>query len=97
MNAVPNRWPFNGYVLDRELAARIREWALSVMTETELNSHSQRQLMHLYIQRHLGPTLERVLGRPLPSDLEAAEAVLDSGPLTPDRVAKAIKENHHRG
>jgi hypothetical protein len=89
-----NLWPYceRSGLIDRDLARSIREWALTEMTEAELRSYSQRQLMQMYIQRHLGPTLERVLGRSLPSDLEAAKVVLENGPLTPKTVIKAMKE-----
>jgi len=46
-------WPYceGSGLIDRDLARSIREWALTEMTEAELNSYSQRQLMQMYIQR----------------------------------------------
>jgi hypothetical protein len=65
-------WPYcecSG-LIDRDLARSIREWALTgsgscppEMTEAELNSYSQRQLMQMYIQRGIVPTIEEVLKR----------------------------------
>src|SRR5262245_21461407 len=105
--AEPALWPYceRSGLIDRELAARIREWALTEMTETELHSYSQRQLKQMYIQRHLGPTVERVLKRQrTPQEAEvAAKDALDRGelygiPLDPPRVIldKAFPQEEDR-
>jgi hypothetical protein len=73
-------WPFNRNtgILDRDLARRIRSWALSAaggMTETELRSYSQRQCLHLYITRHLEPLLHRLLKPQRPPEVSEAGAI----------------------
>jgi len=78
-------WPYcecSG-LIDRELARSIRAWALIEMTEAELNSYSQRQLMQMYIQRGIVPTIEKVLNRQCSPEEGAAatKAVLDTGAL----------------
>jgi len=94
-------WPYceGSGLIDRDLARSIREWALTgsascapEMTEAELNNYSQRQLMQMYIQRGIVPTIEKVLKRQrMPEESStAAKAVLDSGefvglPLDPRR------------
>jgi len=76
-------WPYSesSGLISRELARSIRAWALTEMTEAQLNNYSQRQLMQMYIERGIVPTIEKVLGRRLPSDFELAKAVLDRGEL----------------
>lgn len=67
-------WPFNRNttIIDRKLARSIRAWALTCMTEAELRSYSQRQLLIMHIE-HCGSLLGKVL-RPArsPEDAEAA-------------------------
>ena len=73
-NAVPpthvaDLWPYcaRSGLIERELARAIRAWALAAgpngspprMTEAELNSHSQRQLVHMYLHEHILPTMQR--------------------------------------
>jgi hypothetical protein len=60
--ASPSTWPYNACsgILDRELAANIRAWALTHMSQAELHSYSQRQLLSMYLEQHIRPTLERV-------------------------------------
>jgi hypothetical protein len=55
-------WPYSACsgILDRELAANIRVWALTHMSQAELHSYSQRQLLSMYLEQHIRPTLERV-------------------------------------
>jgi hypothetical protein len=55
-------WPYSerSGLIERGLARSIRAWALSRMSETELNSYSQRQLVHMYLHQHIGPTLKKV-------------------------------------
>jgi hypothetical protein len=55
-------WPYSACsgILDRELAAKIRVWALNHMSQAELHSYSQRQLLSMYLEQHIRPTLERV-------------------------------------
>lgn len=60
-------WPYseNARLIDRDLAASIRQWALTEgangqpMAEAELHSYSQRQLLQMYVD-HLAKILERV-------------------------------------
>jgi hypothetical protein len=58
----PRAWPYSACsgILDRKLAANIRAWALTHMSEAELHSYSQRQLLSMYLEQHIRPTLERV-------------------------------------
>jgi len=53
------------------------------MTEAELNSYSQRQLLRMYIDRSIVPAIEKVLKRQRTPEesLAAAKYVLDSGEL----------------
>ena len=55
-------WPYcaRSGILDRELARNIRAWALTRMSEAELHSYSQGQLLNMYLEQHIRPTLERV-------------------------------------
>jgi hypothetical protein len=55
-------WPYSAGsgIIDRKLAANIRAWALTHMSEAELHSYSQRQLLSMYLEQHIRPTLERV-------------------------------------
>jgi hypothetical protein len=55
-------WPYSACsgILDRALAANIRAWALTHMSQAELHSYSQRQLLSMYLEQHIRPTLERV-------------------------------------
>ena len=57
-----SRWPYSAgsQLIDRDLARSIREWALTEMTEAELNAKSQRQLLNLYIERYMRPTLAKL-------------------------------------
>ena len=65
--ATPSAWPYTARsgILDRKLAANIRAWALTNksgphMTQAELHSYSQGQLLSMYLEQHIRPTLERV-------------------------------------
>ena len=60
--AASSGWPYSACsgILDRKLAENIRVWALTRMSLTELHSHSQRQLLSMYLEQHIRPTLERV-------------------------------------
>ena len=65
--ATPSAWPYSACsgILDRKLAANIRAWALTNksgphMTQAELHSYSQGQLLSMYLEQHIRPTLERV-------------------------------------
>ena len=60
-------WPYctRSGILDRKLATNIRAWALTNesgphMTQAELHSYSQGQLLSMYLEQHIRPTLERV-------------------------------------
>ena len=55
-------WPYSAGsgIIDRKLAANIRAWALTHMSEAELHSYSQRQLLSMYLEQHIRPTLETV-------------------------------------
>ena len=64
--ATPSAWPYSACsgILDRKLAANIRAWALTNksgphMTQAELHSYSQGQLLSMYLEQHIRPTLER--------------------------------------
>ena len=64
--ATPSAWPYTARsgILDRKLAANIRAWALTNksgphMTQAELHSYSQGQLLSMYLEQHIRPTLER--------------------------------------
>jgi hypothetical protein len=50
-------WPYSACsgILDRELAANIRVWALTHMSQAELHSYSQRQLLSMYLEQHMLP------------------------------------------
>jgi hypothetical protein len=52
-------WPYSACsgILDRKLAANIRAWALTHMSQAELHSYSQRQLLSMYLEQHIWPTL----------------------------------------
>jgi hypothetical protein len=60
--STPGAWPYSACsgILDRKLAANIRAWALTHMSEAELHSYSQGQLLSMYLEQHIRPTLERV-------------------------------------
>ena len=60
--ATPSSWPYSACsgILDRKLAANIRAWALTRMSQAELHGCSQRQLLSMYLEQHIRPTLERV-------------------------------------
>jgi hypothetical protein len=100
-------WPYHRRtnILDRELAASIRRWALSdaAMSEAELHSYSQRQLLRMYLTGYLEPTLRRVLGGSVPGHLTpaAAEAganrVLFDQSSPADRVERMLWEAVHEG
>jgi hypothetical protein len=73
-------WPFNPNtnIFDRETAAAIRRWALSEtgagMTEAELRSYSQCQLLSMYVTGYLEPTLRRLLKPQRPPEVSEAGA-----------------------
>jgi hypothetical protein len=73
----PVLWPFNRNtdIIDRDLARSIRAWALTCMTEAELRSYSQRQLLMMHVD-HCGSLLEKVLG-PSTQSPEDAEGLKD--------------------
>src|SRR5262245_53880389 len=52
-------------IIDPGLARQIRQWALTDgrMSEAELHALSQRQALRAYIDGHIVPTLDKVLGR----------------------------------
>ena len=65
--ATPSAWPYSARrgLLDRKLAANIRAWALTNesgphMTEAELHSYSQRQLLSMYLKQHILPSIQKV-------------------------------------
>jgi hypothetical protein len=62
-------WPYcsRSGLIPFDLAQSIRTWALAetagrpaIMTEAELNAHSQRQLLSRYLNEHLRPTITKV-------------------------------------
>jgi hypothetical protein len=85
--ATPSQWPYSACsgILDRKLAANIRAWALTRMSEAELHSYSQRQLLSMYLEQHIRPTLERVA----PWMRMASEGPEGRSPVTEDRSAFA--------
>jgi len=93
-----DRWPYNAStnIIDRDLAAAIRTWALTEanMSEAELHALSQRQALRAYIDGHIIPTLDRVIGRQrAPEWCEAGAKMLVAKmpPLTdPDFVKKTV-------
>jgi hypothetical protein len=50
-------WPYSACsgILDREFAANIRVWALTHMSQAQLHSYSQRQLLSMYLEQHMLP------------------------------------------
>ncbi len=93
-------WPYcsGSGIIDRDLAAAIRKWALTgsppIMSEAELHQHSQRQLLSRYLNEHLRPTLDRIVGRQIPDEESeaTARALLENGDPTPADVIAAIKQ-----
>lgn len=68
-------WPYSASsrLIDRELAANIRTWALTHMNDAELHQLSQRQLLSMYFHQHILPTIQRVspwLEMPSDNELE---------------------------
>jgi hypothetical protein len=55
-------WPYSAgsRLLTRELAANIRAWALTVMSEPELRGYAQQQLLRMYLLCHSMPALQKV-------------------------------------
>ena len=53
-------WPYSACsgILDRKLAESIRAWALSRMSQAELHSYSQRQLLSMYLEHIFGQHLK---------------------------------------
>jgi len=49
-NTATTTWPYcpGSGLIGRDLAENIRTWALTVMSEAELRSYSQRQLLSMY-------------------------------------------------
>jgi hypothetical protein len=92
-------WPFNPNtnIIDRNLARSIRTWALSgVMTEAELRSHSQRQLLRLYIERHIKPTIAKALAPTrTPEEAEAAAGRVLSESPPADEAERLLWEALH--
>jgi hypothetical protein len=84
--ATPSSWPYSACsgILDCKLAANIRAWVLTHMSEAELHSYSQRQLLSMYLEQHIRPTLERV-----PWMRMASEGSEGRSPVTEDRSAFA--------
>jgi hypothetical protein len=80
--ATPSPWPYSGCsgILDRKLAANIRAWALTHMSEAELHSYSQGQLLSMYLEQHIRPTPERVA----PWMRMSSEAPEGRSPVTDD-------------
>jgi hypothetical protein len=60
--ATPSAWPYSACsgILDRELAANIRAWALTHMSQAELHSYSQRRLLSMYLEQHILPSIQKV-------------------------------------
>jgi hypothetical protein len=60
--ATPSAWPYSACsgILDRKLAANIRAWALTHMSQAELHSYSQRQLLSMYLEEHILPSIQKV-------------------------------------
>jgi hypothetical protein len=60
--ATPSAWPYSACsgILDRKLAANIRAWALTHMSQAELHSYSQRQLLSMYFEQHILPSIQKV-------------------------------------
>jgi hypothetical protein len=60
--ATPSGWPYSAcsLIIDRKLAANIRAWALTHMSEAELHSYSQRQLLSMYLEQHILPSIQKV-------------------------------------
>jgi hypothetical protein len=85
--ATPSSWPYStcSGILDCKLAANIRVWALTCMSQAELHSYSQRQLLSMYLEQHIRPTLERVA----PWMRMASEGPEGRSPVTKDRSAFA--------
>jgi hypothetical protein len=85
--STPCAWPYSACsgILDRKLAANIRAWALTHMSEAELHSYSQRQLLSMYLEQHIRPTLERVA----PWMRMASEGPEGRAPITDDLSASA--------
>jgi hypothetical protein len=85
MTTQQNLWPYSeaSGIIDPDLARSIREWALSVMSEAELHTLSQRQALRLYINQHIVPTLDRVIGRQRSPEQSStlAKAAVDRGDL----------------
>jgi hypothetical protein len=53
--STPCAWPYSACsgILDRKLAANIRAWALTHMSEAELHSYSQRQLVSMHLEQQV--------------------------------------------
>jgi hypothetical protein len=85
--ATPFQWPYSACsgILDRKLAANIRAWALTRMSEAELHSYSQGQLLSMYLEQHIRPTLERVA----PWMRMGSEGPEERSPVTDDWSASA--------
>jgi hypothetical protein len=60
--ATTDLWPYNRStgIIPRDMAQSIRAWALTCMTEAELRSYSQQQLLLMYVG-HLDDELGKVL------------------------------------
>lgn len=60
--ATPSGWPYSACsgILDRKLAANIRAWALTHMSQAELHSYSQRQLLSMYLEENILPSIQKV-------------------------------------
>jgi hypothetical protein len=73
-SASDDLWPYTAgsCLIDRETARSIRRWALTVMTEAELNAHSQRQILRRYINEYVRPTLVKVAPRVNDPEVQAA-------------------------
>ena len=81
----PSLWPYSeaSGIIDLDLAAAIRQWALTDggLSEAQLHALSQRQALRTYIDHHIVPTLDMVVKQQrTPQEAEeAAKAVLYSG------------------
>jgi hypothetical protein len=86
--STPGAWPYSACsgILDRKLAANIRAWALTHMSEAELHSYSQGQLLSMYLEQHIRPTHERVA----PWMRMGGEGPEGRSPVTEDRSAFAL-------
>jgi hypothetical protein len=91
MSATPtDLWPYNPNtaIIPCDLARSIRAWALAEMSEAQLHSYSQRQLLLMYVA-HLGTILASIREptRTQEESIAAARRVMGiDGPEFDERV-----------